>query len=192
MRKLPESLENPIDNIIYNIIDKIAPFFHAMKFTPNMITTLGNICTLIFAYFIFNYRFKLAAFFFGLSYLFDCLDGYLARKYNMVTEFGDLYDHLSDTLKTLVLFYALYIINKKLLYKIIPFIVILFILVCIHMANQETFYNKPQSSKTLQMLHLFSFSNKETVEEHLKYSRYFGCGTLTLLLTCIIFFYKKQ
>ena len=60
------------------------------------------------------------------------------------------------------------------------------------MANQETFYNKPQSSKTLQMLYLFSFSNKETIEEHLKYSRYFGCGTLTLLLTCIIFFYKKQ
>ena len=192
MRKLPEELENPIDNLIYNIVEKVAPYFYRFKFTPNMITTLGNVCTLFFVKFIFDYQFKIAAFFFGLSYFFDCLDGYFARKYNMVTSVGDYYDHLSDTIKAIALYYALYIINKKLFFKILPLFVILFIFLCIHLANQEVFYDKPESSKSLQMLNIFSFSNQETVVKHLKYSRYFGCGTLTFLLTCVIFFYKKQ
>ena len=87
MRKLPEDLENPFDNLIYKIVESVAPTLYEYGFTPNILTTLGNISTLTFLYFMLNYQFQIAAFFFLLSYIFDCLDGYIARLYNMETKF---------------------------------------------------------------------------------------------------------
>ena len=34
-----------------------------------------------------------------VGYFFDCMDGHFARKYNMVTEFGDMYDYITDLSK---------------------------------------------------------------------------------------------
>ena len=47
-----------------------------------------------------------------LSYYFDCADGKMARKFKMISKFGDIYDHTSDIIKHLLLFYVLY---KKLI-----------------------------------------------------------------------------
>jgi len=41
-------------------------------------------------------QFALSAFSYLISYMFDCWDGYYARKYNMESKFGDYYDHVSD------------------------------------------------------------------------------------------------
>jgi len=193
MRKLPNDLENPIDNIMYKMIEYIAPGLYKLGFTPNILTTLGNISTLIFVYFMFQYNFKMAALFYLLSYIFDCLDGYIARSYNMVSKFGDWYDHISDALKTLLYFYALFKINRKL--GALSFVVVfaLLFLTCIYLSHQEIYYNKPESSYTLDVLKCLSFgANPSNVNEYLKITRYFGCGTTYLVMILIILFYKKE
>jgi|SaaInlStandDraft_7_1057024.scaffolds.fasta_scaffold42528_2 phosphatidylglycerophosphate synthase len=193
MKKLPSYLESPIDNGIYYIIEKIAPSVYSMGFTPNMITTLGNVCTLIFIYFFIQKRFYLSALFFFLSYMFDCLDGYLARSYNMTTEFGDLYDHTSDLLKTLSYIYLLFTTNRQIFFKILPIILVSMVLTFIHFAHQEIYYGKPGDSITLQLFTMFSLAKtKEEAEQYLPLTRYFGCGSTILLMTIIIIMYKTK
>ena len=193
MKKLPSYLESPVDNGIYYIIEKIAPSVYSMGFTPNMITTLGNVCTLIFIYFFIQKRFYLSALFFFLSYMFDCLDGYLARSYNMTTEFGDLYDHTSDLLKTLSYIYLLFTTNRQIFFKILPIILVSMVLTFIHFAHQEIYYGKPGDSITLQLFTMFSLAKtKEEAEQYLPLTRYFGCGSTILLMTIIIIMYKTK
>ena len=102
MRKLPSSLENPIDNFIYIGVEYLSPIVYKMGLTPNMITTLGNIFTVLFVVFFLKKQYELSALSFLVSYYFDCLDGYVARSYNMVTVFGDYYDHISDSIRIIL------------------------------------------------------------------------------------------
>ena len=47
MRKIPPNLENPIDNYLLDVCEYVSPTFYNYGFTPNMITTLSNITTVI-------------------------------------------------------------------------------------------------------------------------------------------------
>jgi phosphatidylglycerophosphate synthase len=111
MRKINSNLENPFDNAIYIIVEYLAPYAHKFGFTPNMITTSSNLFTIIAIYYLLNYYFVVAAILYLISYMFDCLDGYVARKYNMVSIFGDYYDHISDAVKLIAYLGTLYLIN---------------------------------------------------------------------------------
>lgn len=193
MHKIPSKFENPVDNMIYYFVEFLAPVFYKMGFTPNMITTLGNICTLIFIYYFLKKEFTFSAIFFFLSYFFDCLDGYVARSYNMTSEFGDFYDHISDGLKTIIFILLLIKMNKKLAIVYIPLLGLLFGFMGIHLANQEIYYDKEENSKTLQIFK--SLSNSKTrfdAEKTMTYSRFFGCGTVIMVMTIMIANYKKS
>ena len=48
-----------------------------------------------------------------LRQFFDCLDGTMARKYDMSTEFGDIYDHISDLMYAIALITYTGLINKQ-------------------------------------------------------------------------------
>ena len=193
MHKIPANLENPIDNLLYNVVEVVAPTFYSLGFTPNMITTLGNICTIIAIYFFLQQKYKMSAVFFFLSYFFDCLDGYIARSYNMVSEFGDLYDHISDAVKFISFMLLFLINNRKLAFKYIPVMILLVLLMGFHLANQEIYYDNPSSSKTLQIFNTLTTSTtKEEAAEIMKYSRFFGCGTVILFVTAIIAYYKNK
>jgi len=179
--------------MIYYFVEFLAPVFYKMGFTPNMITTLGNICTLIFIYYFLKKEFTFSAIFFFLSYFFDCLDGYVARSYNMTSEFGDFYDHISDGLKTIIFILLLIKMNKKLAIVYIPLLGLLFGFMGIHLANQEIYYDKEENSKTLQIFK--SLSNSKTrfdAEKTMTYSRFFGCGTVIMVMTIMIANYKKS
>ena len=192
MRKLPEDLENPFDNLIYKIVESVAPTLYEYGFTPNILTTLGNISTLTFLYFMLNYQFQIAAFFFLLSYIFDCLDGYIARLYNMESKFGDWYDHISDLTKAIILCYTLLTINKKWGIYALSIIIIFSFLLYMQLSHQEIYYDKPEKSQTLNMLRFFNCgANKYNVHEYLNITKYFGCGTMNMIMVIIIFFYKK-
>ena len=192
MHKIPANLENPIDNLLYNVVEVVAPTFYSLGFTPNMITTLGNICTIIAIYFFLQQKYKMSAVFFFLSYFFDCLDGYIARSYNMVSEFGDFYDHISDAVKFISFMLLFLINNRKLAFKYIPVMILLVLLMGFHLANQEIYYDNPSSSKTLQIFNTLTTSTtKEEAAEIMKYSRFFGCGTVILFVTAIIAYSKK-
>ena len=100
MRKIPEESDNPIDNFILKIVDPLCPLFKALHFTPNGITTISLVFGLLSAYLLYKGHPYLFGITFFISYFFDCMDGYYARKYNMVTRFGDIYDHVKDIVVT--------------------------------------------------------------------------------------------
>lgn len=96
MSKLPAHEEHPGEVLCYRFADWISPYFKQLDFSPNGITTLSNLgagLALCGAWKKSKWLFVLG---YAMKYLFDCTDGFYARKYGMTSKFGDLYDHLSD------------------------------------------------------------------------------------------------
>ena len=46
-RKVDEQLENPIDNLLLKINQKLNPYYKKLNFTPNILTILSFITTII-------------------------------------------------------------------------------------------------------------------------------------------------
>lgn len=189
VNKISDHLENPIDTFLYKIIDKHLEFYYKNNFTPNKITTLSLISGLLSGYAFYKDQYILSALLFMSSYYFDCADGKLARKYNMVSKFGDIYDHVTDVTKVGVLIFLMYYKSKNNLNKftkvIIPGI-ILYILLILFLECQEKIYNKQESEIILQ----FGIFTPEECKKNIKYLRYFSPATITLYITIIILTWK--
>ena len=82
--------------ITYPIAKVIAPFLYNIGIKPNHVT----ISNIFFRIFIINKMinndFNNLLYFLILSHFLDTLDGTIARKYNLVSEFGKFIDQLSD------------------------------------------------------------------------------------------------
>jgi len=72
---------------------------------PNMLTILRIIFTVIFIGLFSQYRFGWALFVFTLASFTDYFDGYLARKYNLITSFGKIMDPIADKFLILSAFF---------------------------------------------------------------------------------------
>jgi len=90
-----------IDTLLTKIILPTIPLWHSIKFTPNMLTTLGLVSSIACVYFLYKRNFTLAIIFMIARMYFDYSDGLLARKYKQVTAVGDWYDHITDSLFTI-------------------------------------------------------------------------------------------
>jgi phosphatidylglycerophosphate synthase len=99
---------------------------YKLSLTPNMITILSTICTLSSIYFYHNKNNLLFVILFLFGYLFDCVDGKLARRYNMGSDFGMALDLVSDNISHLVL--LIYILINKSSNKFILVIIFMMIL----------------------------------------------------------------
>ena len=184
VRKLKEEDENPIDNLIYKVVEILDPIFYELNFTPNIITTLSLFTGLLSGYYFYKNNYICIPLWI-ISYILDCSDGYFARKYKMTSKFGDYYDHISDTIKIIMIFYFLYIKNKPKKYKTEVFLLILLfsILLVYHMSLQELVYNKKEDSSSLNILNNLVDLDKNNIY----WSRYFGCGTLNLVIVIMIY-----
>jgi phosphatidylglycerophosphate synthase len=185
-RKVPIHLENPIDDLIIkefcepvsNILRSISP-----KITPNMITSVGMVIGLCTIYALYKKQYILAFFLFWLCYIFDCLDGYYARKYNMVTRFGDYFDHFRDVFVCGTVIYLLYKDMDNIVRRdvyVITLIVSL-ILMLTHFGSQELNSVSPEHNECLGMLTPLCKH-----KEYIDYTKYFGCGTFMLVLSMFI------
>lgn len=65
---------------------------------PNILTALRFVLIPIFGYALYNEHYLAAIILFTLGGITDILDGYIARKYNLVTSFGKLADPIADKL----------------------------------------------------------------------------------------------
>lgn len=193
MKKLSNDLEDNADIVMADIAEAVSSQFKRMGATPNNITTLSLLFGLFAIYAIIIGDYKLCALCYLISYFFDVLDGYYARKYKMISEFGDYYDHISDITKTsilmLILFYILFA-NKKYMYIVI--IIVLYFIATTQMACQEKYLDATNSnhahSNTISMVKgMCDGKNKEDIEETIKTTRLFGMGTVTLVITLIIY-----
>jgi phosphatidylglycerophosphate synthase len=194
VNKLSDEHECPIDIHLFKLINTQLHLFYNMGFTPNAVTTLSLIFGLFSAQQILVRNYKIAAFLFLVAYYLDCVDGKLARKYNMISKFGDVYDHVSDIVKVLAVIWALIMSNKKkTTSKQWIFLILLFLLCfmqCIHMGYQEVIYNKQDETSTLNVLRKI-VENDKTPEKTIQISKYFGCGTWYLCFALVIIFWRK-
>lgn len=189
MRKIDRKYENPFDNIIIDLSEKAMPIFYKLGCTPNTITTFSLITGLKSAYYLYNRKIYLSIAFYLLQYFFDTADGFYARRYKMVTKFGDLYDHAKDIIVHLILLYIL--IKRYNLLKYPGFLVLIVLLtVCssIHLGYQEKIYSKDSELS-------LSFTRKLCIGDPyymIRYSRFLGTGTIILaFITTILFLNSK-
>jgi len=117
-----------LDKVIYPIVNIFVPYFFKYGFTPNMVTTITLVIRLIVIYNLYYKRnYALIIFLFIISWFTDCVDGQLARNYNMKSEFGGIYDVVVDIVTSVILFIILYFIYYKKKNK--P-IIIFFVIMC--------------------------------------------------------------
>jgi hypothetical protein len=191
--KLPRHLDNPIDNWILDICEKLDPFFVKCNMTPNKLTTISGYFGLLSVYCLYNRIKYLPGIFYFISYMFDGADGQYARRHNMVSKFGDYYDHIKDWSIMFMIFYILYKRGKMYL----AIFIFAISLSASHIGCQEHYYreNNPDKlhSDTLSWCrYLCPFQNTETddkkLENAMTYTRYLGLGTSNLLVSIILFF----
>ena len=195
MKKLPNKYENIFDIFIYKIVKKLDPYFRKWNFTPNQITTIGNIFGLIGIYKLYNGKYIESAIFYFIRYIFDCLDGYYARKYNEVTIYGDWYDHISDIIIFITYIVLLFFKNKKLFLTYSILLIIVLYLMSIHFYYTELYYDNENESPTLDYIKKIIPKslipkNKEDLENKLLITKYFGNGTMIILIILVLISYE--
>lgn len=193
-RKLPYELENFVDDWFLQYAERsgIMEFFYRNNFTPNMLTTIGNIFRIISIWAITTKNALLFLITAIISYAFDCFDGHYARQYDMATRFGDFYDHISDWIYHGILLWFIFTspkfrgastFNKCLIAGSLFFFGFLF---AMHMGCQEHHYGQtygnPGYSPTLKPLKTLCPDR-----DNIRLTKYFGSGTFTLYLYFLAF-----
>jgi CDP-diacylglycerol---glycerol-3-phosphate 3-phosphatidyltransferase len=78
------------------VIAPVADLLVKYRVSPNLITTVGTICTMIAGAIFASGHIRTAGWFLGLTALFDVLDGTVARRTGRSTTFGAFYDSTLD------------------------------------------------------------------------------------------------
>lgn len=200
MRKIPRKYECPIDNIFIDLADWMCPWYYKCGFTPNLLTTVSLIAGLMSIWFLYTNQIFIALIFLWISYFYDCMDGHYARKYKMISQAGDWYDHVKDFIVTLLYLGVLFFVHGKGFlaiqddseHKLMVFSIVILLLISslfccsYHLKLQEKYHNKQKHSPTLAFLGEVNFTeniNMKTMHDQLRISRFFGCGWFYLCLT---------
>jgi len=195
MRKGPIRFQNPIDTILIDCGSYLSPLFRHLHFTPNTLTSISAIFGFMSVYKMYNKDYKQAGMLYFISYMFDCFDGFYARKYNMVTKYGDFYDHIKDSTVALPILFMLFreYWKKDKPVKYLPFL-LLFTFICsiiqlgcieIHWENQN---KTPDQNASMSLVKQLCSSNVTEAEKILQKIRYLGCGTSVLSLSLAIMY----
>ena len=180
-RKIKSEYEHPLDNLMISISQYLNPIWKKYNFTPNHLTTLSLLFSLICAYCINNDKKIYAIIFLLISYLFDCNDGNYARTYGLETKFGDKYDHYSDILKLIFLMYYIVKKNPMIIKKYGPTLLILYITTGMHIGCQQKKYNN-NLDEGLNIFKKICF-----LENYMQYTRWFSCGSI-ILYNCFLIY----
>lgn len=188
---LPEIYDNPIDNIIINICKHLAPSFKKLAFTPNKLTTLSVLFTILCIKFLFERKYKLAALCYLINYFFDCFDGYYARNYNMTSKLGYYYDHITDIMGNLIIFCIIFNKYRKVdnIYKYFPIIaIILFITANMHLGCRDRYYNEINNIDNKGTLSIsVCRCPKGDTKKYLNILRHFGSASYVMFIALLIF-----
>jgi phosphatidylglycerophosphate synthase len=190
-RKVSRTLDNPIDNILYDFAYKVNPHLYKLGFTANVITMFAFITGMTACWFAYNSHFLLAALFITISHVFDCMDGSFARMFDQITTLGDLLDHASDTIKftTLILiitFHKAIPLQLRVTFACVSLVFIAGSMV--YFGCQEQLYEKT-TFDTLSPFEKLCFSPHTTVQT----VKHMGPGSLVFMIVfmlCIIWVTK--
>ena len=190
MRKIEPAYENFIDSHLIDICEYMSDYVHNMGITPNIITTLSVLFGLSAAVSLYKYRYYTACISWSISYYLDNLDGYVARKYNQTSTFGDYYDHFSDLTKFLTVWYILYLTDSRKFYIVSIVLCIFSLLMLTHLGCQEKYYDKNESQSLDFTKDLCPVTLFKTLPNTLNITKYFGCGTFNLVIALCFLYYK--
>ena len=98
-------------NIFAPIAKKMVDPLHDLGMTPNMVTLTSTVFTLSSIYFLHIGNKELTVFSYIFGYLLDCVDGRMARKYNLGSNIGMALDCVSDNISNFILF--IYILSTR-------------------------------------------------------------------------------
>ena len=127
----------------------------------------------------FTKNYAISAILFFISYIFDCFDGFYARKYNMISNFGDLFDHFRDLTINSVVYFLLFKKYWKLntMQRYLPFIVIIiFVAMQIHIGCQEVYYDSNVSGS--KFLSIFKSICPSQTKQYYQINQIFRDGYL--------------
>jgi phosphatidylglycerophosphate synthase len=99
-------------NIFFPIASKLVDPLYNLGLTPNMVTILSTIFTFLSIYFLHLDKRIHAVISYIFGYILDCVDGKMARKYSMGSDFGMVLDCTSDTISNLCLLAYLIALRK--------------------------------------------------------------------------------
>lgn len=88
--------------MIDQFLQKVADFVFPKRVTPNDVTTLRVVMVIPLLYCILKEQYVWALVFFLLAGVLDLLDGPLARRRNLITEQGKLWDPVADKILVMV------------------------------------------------------------------------------------------
>lgn len=174
---------NIVDYVFTKIGDKLNPTFYKLGFTPNFITLCSFGFGLLSSFFFYKDYRTIAGMLFILNYFFDCLDGNYARKYKMVSKFGDLLDHITDMIVFTIILFIMYKKNSELFIYLIPIFAFISFMTIIDIGCREKVINNNSS--------ILNFTKVYCVNNTLNsISSYLSCGFMNILIMLIILFYN--
>ena len=138
-------------NIFFPIATKLVDPLYYIYLTPNCVTILSTMFTLGSIFFL-NCNSNVCSFIFYINgYILDCVDGRMARKYNLCSDVGMALDPVSDNITNGLLFSYIifnYPYNAKTIGIIIIFIFMTFMLSLSYGINEAvTSYKKYDNDK---------------------------------------------
>ena len=82
--------------VFFPLADLLLDPLYKLGLTPNHVTLLSTISTIIAGYLYLNDMIEYAILFYLIGYILDSIDGRMARKYNMGSTLGMMLDGVSD------------------------------------------------------------------------------------------------
>ena len=101
-----------------------------LKHIPNILTIIRFLLIPFILFYIFTGRYILAFIFFTISGITDIADGCIARKYNLISNFGKLMDPLADKLTQIATLTSLVVVDIIPLWILIIVLSKEFIMIC--------------------------------------------------------------
>ena len=105
--------ESPFDTYIFNpLSERLVTPAHNLRLTPNAVTTISKVFEVSALLLLLTDHCAWAGILYLVGYICDCVDGKLARKYDMCSKFGMMYDFNSDMLVHTPILLAICIRNQ--------------------------------------------------------------------------------
>jgi len=203
MSQIPRKYDNPLDHVCYLISDWLSPYLKLVNTTPNQITTWSLCFGLVSVYALSRKTWTgvlLFTVFYLIQFLLDCMDGHYARKYQMISEIGDWYDHIKDVVLYFLVCYILVTqYNLPHYYGAITLVIILPILQYVYNGCVSVYrIGAPTqgviSSLTLGEKMCYHGNSTDQLTRNLSYLRWVGPGTCAvgICVVSVYLYYQTQ
>ena len=189
--QLPDHVKRftkPMDSldkfIVGTLCEPMSVAFYESGHTANGISFYGLLFDLMYLFALYQADIVRFTAYFWLAYIFDCLDGFYARKYNMESVFGDIFEHCRDIASILTLFAILYS-HDKFTWYITVAITLGSALTGFHVAAAQRQIAKREKirTETLDSLVLLNFGEKFDT-----FALHYGVGMYMLTLNILVIF----